>query len=1143
MLRVIPLLIVLLVACHLLQAQSGFVKSGDQPIPGASMTAAQGDKTFSTVTDADGHYAFPPLGPGKWQITVDMFGFNTLKQDVDYAAASGPVNFTIQLKESPALQRLRQFAARQNGAGGPGGNRAGGGGAFPGGRRNGAPQGGTTDSADAQLDQEIQNELNAQGQSNVVSRNAAGENTDAFLLGGSLSPGMAQGREADSGPDMRFFGGGPDGQGGPGAPGFPGTATAPGTQNGGAPGFGGGAGGPGGFGGGGFGGRGGGGGGFGGGGFGRGQRGPGRPGQVAGATFGNRRRRTQTIHGQASFTLTNSAVNAKPFSINGLDIPQAAYAQSRFSIIVGGPLVLGKVIKDPKTQFFLTYFGTRSRTPQLFTETVPTSAERTGDFSAATQSLGTNTSVPVTLFDPTSHQPIPGNRIPQTLLSPIALELINRFYPLPNHSVPANNYQYETAAPNNTDNVGIRVQRNITGKDRLSGNVQYQRRDNETAQPFGYFDPNSGYGLNTQLQWTRNLSSIAVSNTGVRFNRNYTEITPYFSTLGNVSAALGIPGTSSDPLDYGPPTLNFTNYGSLSDANPTLNRNQTLGVTESVSMLKHTHSIALGVGYTRADLNTRTDPNARGTFNFTGVATSYLTADGKLTGPNGQIQPYDPNGLAVTGTGFDLADFLLGYPQSSTIQYSSENHYFRQNQVNFYAQDEWKVRSNLTLILGVRYDFFSPFTEKYGRMANLDIAPGYTAVYSVTAGGTGPYSGAFPNGLINADKNNWSPRTALAWKLPWTKRSTVVRAGYGIYYNDQAYIQFANLLANQPPFAVANSVNTSTSNVLTLPTGFLTTQPGEVTNTFAVDKNYRTPYAGTWNVSIQHDFAGGFFVEIGYLGTKGTRLDVRTIPNQQPPGSIGERNQLGNAVGFTYDQSIGNSIFQSGHLRLVRRFNHGISLNAFYQYAKSIDDSSTFGGVGNTAAQNWLDISAERGLSSFDVRHQFSAQFVWTSPVGNRGSRLSPDTTWGRLLKDWQLSGAVTAQTGNPLTARALGTTSRLAQTNGTGSERADATGESVSTSDGLFNLAAFTVPPPGSYGNAGRNTIEGPGLFNLNVAFARSFNITERKRVEFRVESNNVLNHVNYTNYYTVVNATNYGLPSAAGGMRTLDAVVRFRF
>jgi hypothetical protein len=372
-----------------------------------------------------------------------------------------------------------------------------------------------------------------------------------------------------------------------------------------------------------------------------------------------------------------------------------------------------------------------------------------------------------------------------------------------------------------------------------------------------------------------------------------------------------------------------------------------------------------------------------------------------------------------------------------------------------------------------------------------------------------------------------------------------VRAGYGIYYNQQVYVNLASQLAQQPPFAVSNAVNTSVTNVLLLQKGFLTTAPQQITNTFAVARNYPTPYADTWNVSLQHDFAGGFFVEVGYLGTKGTHLEERILPNQGPPGSavLDGATQLGDAVGFTYDEPVGNSIFNALQIRANRRFNHGISFTAFYQFARSIDDVPSLGGAGNTAVQNWLDIAGDRGLSSFDVRHQLQTNFVWTSPIAAPGSRVAAESKVGRLLKDWQLSGAVTAQTGNPLTARVLGNTTQLAQTGGTGNNRAEATGEPVNTGTGFFNLNAFTLAPAGTFGNAGRNTIEGPGLVSLNLAIARSFTFAERRRLEFRIEGNNVLNHVNYTNLYTVVNAVNYGLPSAAGAMRTLDAVVRFRF
>lgn len=1126
-------------------AQSGFVKSSDQPIPGATVTATQGAQTVSTTTDLDGHYSFGPLAEGNWSIQIEMFGFETLKKDVDFGAAKGAVNFDLKLAEAPFMRRMGQFAG---GAGQPGMGQRGGAGFGPPGQapgtvasngRTGVPgrpgltapaNASGTDNNTQAIDQELQSELNAQNPAAPVAATGGDSGNEAFLVSGSLSPGMTPGSQADSGPDMRMMGD-PNGFGPPGQPGQGGAAT-----EGSAAAFGGQAGAGGGFGGGGFGGGPGGGfgggpggGGFGGGrggGAGQGARNGRRPGQVAGATFGNRRRRNQGIHGQASFTLTNSAVNAKPFSINGLDIPQAAYAQSRFSLILGGPLVIPKLAHDPKTQFFVTYFGTRARNPRLFTQTVPTALQRSGDFSQSIQSLGTSaTSVPVVIFDPTTQAPFANNKIPVNRLNPAALRLL-QFYPLPNQASLTNNYQYETAQASNSDNLGVRLQRSVTAKDRLALNVQYQRREGTTAQAFGYSDDTDGYGLNTQLQWTRNLTAKSVLTTQVRFNRNYNEIVPYFSLIPNVSAQLGIEGISTNPLNAGPPTLNFTNFGALTDSNPTLNRNQAQGISQSVSWLHGLHSFSFGYGYTRSDQSARTSTNGRGTLNFTGLATSQINSSGQ----------------AVTGTGYDLADLLLGSPQSSSIQYSQYSNYFQQNQFNFYAQDQWKLKPNLTLILGVRYEYFSPFAEKYGRAANLDIAPGYTNVAQVTPSQAGPYSGVFPSGLIDPDRNNWSPRLAIAWKLPF-KRSTLFRAGYGVYYNGQAYTQFTNILAQQPPFAVSSSVNTSVGRPLSILNAFQAVASNEVSNTFAVDRYFRTPYAGTWNASIQRDLPGGFFAELGYLGTKGTRLDVRTTPNQGSTLTLAQRNQLGNAVGFTFDQSDGNSIFHSGHIRVVRRFNRGISLTAFYQYAKSIDNSSTFGGAGNTVAQNWLDLSAERGLSSFDVRHQFTTNFVWTSPVAGPRNHIAADSLTGRLLKDWQISGAITAQTGNPLTARVLGNSQRLAQTSGVGSGRANSTGQSIDSDSGLFNLNAFTTPVTGTFGDAGRNTIPGPGLFNLNVAFARSFNVSERRRIEFRVESNNVLNHVNYTGYTTVVNSVNYGLPSAAGTMRTLDAVLRFRF
>lgn len=1071
-----------------LYAQSGVVKSANQPIPGATVTATIGDRKIVTTTDQSGHYAFSGAPAGDCSIEVTMFGFQPASKKSNCAEAT-QIDFALQLQESPMAQRL----ARMGGAQGAGN----------------------------QLEAQLQSEINAPDAAAQAAPAVDGQNSsDAFQVSGSLSQGLAPNAQ----PDFFMMMGGPGGM--PGGPG--GQMGGPGGPGGGGPGGGGPGGGFGGPGGGGFGGRGP--GGFGGQGANR------RQGQGPGAQFGNRRAPSQ-IHGFAFMTLANSAVNAKPFSITGQEVPQPAYASSRFGLSLGGPLVIPKIVKDSATFFYLNYTGTRSRVSYSAVETVPTALERGGDFSQAVSSSG-----PVQIFAPGTNTPFPGNMIPSAQINPVALNLLKftlpggqPLIPLPNQPGATNNYEYLASPPNNTDNLNARFMRNAGKNDRLAYHLSYQRRNGDNAQPFAFFDTVAGYGVQTDLTWTHNFNPTTILSSAVSFNRNRNETTPFFANGADIASELGITGTSTNPVDYGPPNLNFTNFGALSDGQPLLSRNQSQNLTESVILSRGKHTLILGSQYGRNDTSTSTQQNGRGTFNFNGSATSEIGA----------------NGLPVQGTGFDFADFMLGLPQSASIQYSPAM-YFTQNTWNSYAVDDWKVSANLTVNLGFRWEFFAPLEEKYNEMANLDIGPAFSSVAVVAPSVPGPYSGAFPAGLINPDYRNFSPRVGLSWKVPFIKRSTIVRSGYGIYYNGQSYIPFGLKLAQQPQpeglpqFATLVSVNTSPDNPLTLAS---LPQPGqypsEITNSFAVDRYYRTPYAQTWNLTIQHDLGQGFFMEVGYLGTKGTRLDILMLPNEGPPSStFGSGSQLANATGFTYDAPIGDSTYNALQTHLMRRFRGGMSLNARYTFSKSIDDASSFGGVGGTVAQNWLDLAAERGLSSFNRTHVFTASWVYTSPFGNPNSRFASGGWAGRALRNWSLSGGITAETGTPLTARALGNTVALAQTNGTGSERADATGLPIESGSGFFNPAAFIVPPAGQFGNAGRNTIPGPNLVTINAAFGRSFQFGDtRRRLEFRAEANNVLNQVNYTNFGTVVNSVNYGLPTAVSAMRTMDIVMRFRF
>ena len=326
---------------------------------------------------------------------------------------------------------------------------------------------------------------------------------------------------------------------------------------------------------------------------------------------------------------------------------------------------------------------------------------------------------------------------------------------------------------------------------------------------------------------------------------------------------------------------------------------QSFTESEAYSLTKHNHTMTFGGDFKRQDRNTTTDQNARGTFVFSGLATSEIA-----------------NGQPVPNTGFDFADFLLGLPQSSSVQFGGASTYFRQNVWDVYANDDWRVNPNLTLMFGLRYEYYSPLSEKYGHLANLDIAPDFTAVAPSFPANRAIFR-RISRSLIEPDRDDWAPRGGLAWK-PFTKHSTVVRVGYGIYYNPTALNRLATELSEQPPFAATQTLTTSTTDVLTLQqrSGHRAHQRhGQRTPTRSRRiTRWATRRAGT--SACSKTSRRSFFVELSYLGTKGTDLDTDTVPNRAAPGSsplTSQQNlQIANAEQFIYDSSWGNSIYHAG---------------------------------------------------------------------------------------------------------------------------------------------------------------------------------------------------------------------------------------
>jgi hypothetical protein len=407
----------------------------------------------------------------------------------------------------------------------------------------------------------------------------------------------------------------------------------------------------------------------------------------------------------------------------------------------------------------------------------------------------------------------------------------------------------------------------------------------------------------------------------------------------------------------------------------------------------------------------------------------------------------------------------------------------------------------------------------------------------------------YPNSLIRADHLGIEPRVGVSWR-PIPGSTLVVRAGYGVYDDTSVYQSTASQMSQQAPLPNYKSftVQNSTTCPLTLANGFNCASAA----TFGVDPNFRVGYAQTWQLAVQRDLPGALQMTVTYLGVKGTRGVQAYLPNTFP---IGATNPCSTCTsGFTYRSSNGNSKRESGSVQLRRRLRSGFTASAQYTFSKSIDDDSVLGGQGPIAAgatsqniasgsiaQNWLNLSGERSLSNFDQRHLLNAQVQYTSGMGLGGGSLM--SGWrGRILKDWTALGQVVVGTGLPETPIYGAFT---AGSGIYGTIRPNRTTASIYAAPAgkFLNPAAYTAPTAGQWGNAGRNSITGPGQLSFNASLARTFRLTKRFNLDFRIDSTNLLNHVVFTSYNTTITSSQFGAPAAANTMRSLQATTRLRF
>ncbi len=1103
-------------------AIAGAVRSGATPLPGVALTLRSGEAVVAaTYTDIDGTYRIRVAAAGAYQLQAELAAFAPVTEAVtlDPASCQQRLDLTLTL----ASRVARTPAPATTAAAAPG--------ATQGPRSpNRPPNGGGTASGAAGTNraggrrfQTLGLQADAAGQSATSDESSSGDTAlpSGFSTESTGETVVSMGSSGQLNNSLlaeRFAGRSP-GDFAPGGDAFRADAGAGQAGPGGRGGFGGG---------------------FGGGGFG----GPGGLGGPGGFAFGGRMRNEQ-IRGQFSATLAGSALDAAPFSLTGAPTEKPEYFQQRYTLTLGGPVKIPAVNKGTsRTTFFVNYNGNHSGTPFDVLSTVPTAAARGGDFS----SLG----LPV--IDPQTGVAFPGNQIPQSRVDPSSRALLT-YFPLPNLPGDSQNFRYTSSAVTNTDDVNVRLvfslgqqagqggqrgqggrggqggqggQGGFGGRGRggqgrqglnISLGVHYRHGDSDRTTSF----PTLG-GTSLQSAWDVPVGiSFAKANIfhsiRLQFNRNSADVANLYSGVTNVAGNAGIGGVSTDPFDWGVPSLSFKTISSLADVTPSEVLNRTFALSYAASTTKRKHTLRAGGDLRLIDVDSHVDANANGSYIFTGLYT-------------------DPAALTrVAGSGDDFADFLLGLPQEATLNFTPGTEHFRQRTWDVFFQDDWRMTTTLTLNLGVRYEFFSPVTETGNRLATLDANSDFTAAVPVTAGGSGPFTGAYPDSLAFSDRNNIAPRLGIAWKPAekWT-----LRAGYGVNYITGAYLPIAQQLAAQPPYATATTAFGSVAQPISLSTVFTVPPEVDTQNTYGIDPAFRLGFVHIWNVDVQRELTRTIIVGASYTGTRGGDLDIQRAPNRGPDGTIDP-----NLPPYIWESSLGHSLMNSFSLRVRKRQTHGFAVGSTYTYSKSMDNASTIGGGAVVVAQDDKNLDAEWGLSSFDQRHRFNADWSYELPFGPNRPWLTRGVP-AAIAGGWMLSGTVQLASGTPFTARVLGDITDVSR-GSNGSLRADYTGAPISVADPtvttFFNTAAFVVPPPGQFGDAARNTIEGPGISNASLALTRNITFAGTRGLSIRVQANNVFNTVQYATIDTVVNSPTYGQVVSARPMRSVQIVARVRF
>ncbi|HLY61833.1 MAG TPA: TonB-dependent receptor [Terriglobia bacterium] len=857
---------------------------------------------------------------------------------------------------------------------------------------------------------------------------------------------------------------------------------------------------------------------------------------------------SNVVHGTLYEFLRNDKLDAANFFENADGFQKSEYRQNQFGATAGGP------IRKDKTFLFGYYEGFRNRQGEVISDVrVPSALERQGNFSQ---------DGPLFVIGQMGPMPVPGSTLPG--IDPTAAN-VEKLYPLPN-ATDSNGildlYNASQILRENEDQAGVRIDHYLSSQTILNFRYMFLNGTRfDPLSPAGAGVPGFPVGedhrtQNLVAQMTHSFSPSVQDIARLTFLRNKFLFDQHLNITS--LSSLGFQYQPTLGIAAGPPFIQFSGGGYASIGDPISGPRNTFenafAGSDSLTWIRGRHELKFGGDFRRDQINVVNGIASNGFFVFVGFPftnsfASFLSGQPIFFLQGGGDQP---------GGGGDLSRGLRG------------------SDFNFYAQDTFKVSPRLTLNYGLRYELPLPYTEIRNRTNLYEPGVQSTVMPNAPPGLVYPGDKGVPAGLIPAEKNAFAPRIGVAWD-PTGSTRWLVRAAYGVffdpYYNGQGgplqtpisappYLRtpqlsfpFVGTLSN--PFAAGNPFATPFGGTMTLLT---------------LDPHLRLPYAQDWNLSVERSFGTSWLLEVGYVGTKGTKLPrfIEDNPSLPLPGETWAAQQsnidaqrincLPTVNGNCNYSSVGlisgaaNSIYHALETSLRKRFDHGVSLLASYTYSKSIDDVSSFNITGsasqpvageNDLAQNPLDLAAERGRSMFDARHRAVLSYQWELPFFRQSHN------WvGNVLGNWQVNGITTFMSGTPFTVEDQSYSYGAPEISGFSAFRPNLIGNpnnGPKTVQEWFNTSAFqAIPmsaPAGTYGTEGRNVVEGPGFAQWDFSTLKNIRVAESKNLQFRAEFFNLFNRTNFRLPNSDISSTTFGQVQQALSPRLIQFALKFLF